>query len=130
MSLIKRDNNELRYNSIFLLTKQGNPDYYKELIRNSRAFFYGMRREDLNDEMNNFIKKNIEKRCGKSIDYVLLIYRYMNNFKNFMMNPHTEKYIYKQELNKWLDQLEQWIFINVVKLEDNIRFTIPPKQWV
>lgn len=130
MTLVRRDNNELRYNSIFLLEKKGNPDYYKELIRNTKAFFYGMRREDLLKEMNVLIKRKIEEKVGSKINYVLMVYANLTYYNSFTKQKYTGEYIFKHQLMTWFDELEEWIFRQVTLLEQDIRFVTPPKQWV
>jgi hypothetical protein len=130
MVLMRRDNAELRYNSILLLSKRDNPDYYKELIRNTKIFLYGMKREDLVLEFEEQIKDNIEKKSGSSIDYILLVYKNLPHLNSFTKNRLTEEYIYKHELQKWFDKVEEWVFKKLMILEQDIRFVAPPKQWV
>ena len=132
-SLIKRDNNELRYNAIWLLDKGTDPDYYKNLIKNTKAFFYGMNRSDLNRELDKQIHNLIERRVGVDINALLLIYKnlpYLNSFTKSRIAGKQDKYIYKFTIEKWLDEIEKWVFQNVILLEKHIRFTTPPKQHV
>jgi hypothetical protein len=130
MVLMRRDNAELRYNSILLLSKRDNPDYYKELIRNTKLFLYGMKRTDLVTEFEKQIEVEVEKKSGNSIDYILLVYKNLPYLNSFTKNKLTEEYIYKYELQKWLDKVEEWVFKTIMILEQDIRFVAPPKQWV
>ena len=130
---MKRDNNEQRFNAIFLLEKQGNPDYYKSLFKNTRAFFYGMKREDLIEELNKLISLKIEKPMGATINIVLFVFKnlpYLNSFTKSRITGKQEEYIYKHTLERWLDEIEAWIFKEVTTLEEQIIFSSPPKQWV
>ena len=132
-SLIKRDNNELRYNAIWLLDKQGNPSYYQNLIKNTRAFFYGMKREDLDKELNQKIKELVENQTGMDITHTLLVYKHMQRIKDFTKSRkigEEETRIYKYMLQAWLDELEKWIFRTAIRIEKEIRFSTPPKQYV
>lgn len=133
MTLMKRDNNEQRFNAIFLLEKQGNPDYYRNLFKNTRAFFYGMKREDLIIELDELISLKIEKPLGATANTVLFVFKnlpYLNSFTKSRMGGRQEEYIYKHTLEKWFDEIEAWIFKKVTTLEEQIIFTSPPKQWI
>jgi len=132
MTLLKRDNNELRYNSIWLLEKK-EPDYYKQLFRNTKAFFIGMKRLDLVKEMDKIISKNIEKKLGSNINHVLFVYKnlpYLNSFTRPRIDGLSDKRVYKYMIEEWLDEIEKWIFKKCIELEKNIRFSTPPKQWI
>jgi hypothetical protein len=131
MSLLKRDNNELRYNAIFLINKQGNPDYYKTLFRNAKAFFIGMGRMDLKEQLETFIKDNVEKKIGREIDDILMVYKnlpYLNSFTRSHVPGVEAKNIYKQEITRWLDQVETYIFSKAFELESEIIFSMRPEQ--
>jgi len=133
MTLIRRDNNELRYNSLLLLEKQGNPDYYTRLFRNARIFFYGMRRPELVEQMNDMIRKELEIKLGADIRNILLTYKNLpalNSFTRSRVAGKEHEYVYKHDLQKWLDSIEEWIFQRALELEPMIRFSIPPKQWI
>jgi len=133
MTLIKRDINELRYNSIWLLSKEGNPDYYKQLIRNAKAFFYGMGRPDLIEELNQYIKTEIEDMMGTSINNVLIAYKnlpYLNSFTRSQNPIYADMNIYKYTIEEWLDKIEEWIFEQAIQLEPEIRFTTPARQFI
>jgi len=133
VSLIKRDNNELRYNSILLLQKEGNPNYWKNLFRNAKAFFYGMNREDLIEELDKQISIEVEKKIGLEINYVLYIYKnlmFLNSFTKSRVAGKDTEYIYKYTIEQWLDKVETWVFKTIISLEPLVRFTMPPKQFV
>jgi hypothetical protein len=133
MVLLKRDNNELRYNSIWLLEKRGNPDYYKQLIRNAKGLFYGLEREDLVKELDKYIKYKIENKMGAKIQYVLLIYKnlpYLNSYTRSKIIGNEWRDIHKYDLETWLDEIEKWIFQHVIVLEPEIIFSTPPRQFI
>lgn len=132
MPIAKRDNNELRYNSIWLLSKSGNPDYYKQLFRNSKGFFFGMGRADLVKELDKKINQKIEKKLGVDIHYALLLYKnlpYLNSFTRCKGSDGCDD-IRKYDIERWLDSIEKWIFETIISLEGEIIFSIPPKQYV
>ena len=132
MGLIKRDVNELRYNSIWLLSKE-DPNYWANLFKNTKAFFYGMDREDLVKEMNEQIKTRIEEVMGTSIELVLYVHKnlpFLNAFTRSKNPLYSDINIYKYTITNWLTEIEQWIFQNVIELEGEIRFTLPSRQFI
>lgn len=132
-SLIKRDVNELRYNSIWLLTKEGNNDYYKQLLRNAKALFYGMQQTKLIDELNQLVEDKIEKIMGTSINNIFLAYKnlpYLNSFTRSKNPLYADINIYKYTIEQWFDEIEDWIFQKAITLEADIRFTTPARQFI
>jgi hypothetical protein len=132
MSLIKRDINELRYNSIWLLTKE-DPNYYANLLKNTKAFFYGMGREDLVKKLDLLIKIRIEEVMGTSIELVLHVHKnlpFLNAFTRSKNPLYADINIYKYTLTAWLNEIEQWIFQQAIELEEEIRFTTPARQFI
>jgi hypothetical protein len=132
MGLIKRDINELRYNSIWLLTKE-DPNYYANLFKNAKAFFYGMDRKKLVDEMDKMIKNNIEEVMGASIELVLYVHKnlpFLNAFTRSKNPLYADINIYKYTITAWLNEIEQWIFQQAIELEGEIRFTTPARQFI
>ena len=133
MPLIKRDINELRYNSIWLLSKEGNPDYYKALLKNAKAFFYGMDRMDLIEELTKIIKTKIENVMGANIQSILLTYKNLPALNSFTRsrNPlYADINIFKHTIESWLDEIEEWVFQQAIILEPEIRFTTPARQFI
>lgn len=133
MALIKRDASELRYNALFLLPKQSNPDYYVMLFKNAKAFFYGMKRPDLVEDLNFIINEKIEKVMGSPISHLLLTYKnlpYLNSFTRSKHPLYHNMNIYKYTLQTWLEEIEDWIFRQVTSLENQIRFSLPSKQYI
>lgn len=133
MPLLKRDASELRFNSLMLLPKQNNPDYYTMLFRNAKAFFYGMQRPDLSEDLDYIIKEKIEKIMGANISSVLLTYKNLptlNSFTRSKLHQFKNYNIYKYTIQGWLDEIENWIFQQVIELEPQIRFLTPARQWV
>lgn len=132
MGIIRRDNNELRYNSIWLLSKE-DPNYWANLFKNTKAFFYGMERKDLVKEMEYQIKSNIEDIMGTNIELILYVHKnlpFLNAFTRSKNPLYADINIYKYTITAWLTELEQWIFQNVIELEDNIRFSLPSRQFI
>jgi len=132
MGLIKRDVNELRYNSIWLLSKE-DPNYYANLFKNTKAFFYGMGKEDLAKEMDVKIKNQIEEVMGTSIELILYVHKnlpFLNAFTRSKNPLYADINIYKYTITAWLNEIEQWIFQNVIELEGEIRFTLPSRQFI
>lgn len=131
--LIKRDNNELRFNAIWLLEKNDNNEYYENLIKNARAFFFGMKRPDLSKELDEIIEEKIEKKIGMNINHLLMLYKHMKRIKSFTKcrNPdEEEKRVYKFEIKIMLDEIESWIFQKAITLEKQIRFSSTPRQHI
>jgi hypothetical protein len=131
MGIIRRDQNELRYNSIWLLTRQ-DPDYFFALIRNAKGFFYGMDRMDLINEMEKMMEDKIENIMGVPIDLILNVHKNLT-LKGFTRskNPlYADINIYKYTITLWLNELEKFIFQNVTMLENSIRFTTPARQYI
>jgi len=132
MGLIKRDINELRYNSIWLLTKE-DPNYYANLLKNSKAFFYGMDRADLVKEMEKMIKDRIEDIMGTSIELILYVHKnlpFLNAFTRSKNPLYADINIYKYTITAWLNEVEQWVFQQAIELEGEIRFTTPARQFI
>lgn len=133
MPIIRRDINELRYNAIWLLPKDGNPNYYKMLFKNAKAFFYGMEQDQLIEELDIMIKEKIERPMGASINWVLNVYKNLPTHNSFTRskNPiYDNMNIYKETLSNWLDEVEAWVFQKVIELEHEIRFTTPARQYI
>lgn len=125
--------NELRFNAIWLLPKDGNANYYRMLFKNVKAFFYGMERNDLSEELDFLIHEKIEKPMGASINWILNVYKNLPTHNSFTRskNPiYDNMNIYKETLSVWLDEIETWIFQKVIELEGSIRFTTPARQHI
>lgn len=133
MPIVKRDNNELRLNSILLLPKSHNPDYYAMLFKNTKSFFYGMQRPDLVEDLNYLIKKKIEEVMGADIQEVIITYKNLpslNSFTRSKLVQYQNINIYKFQIQRWLDEIEEWLFQKVLELEPEIRFTLPAKTYI
>lgn len=133
MPIIRRDSQELRYNAIWLLPKFNNPDYYKSLFKNTKAFLHGFQRQDLIEELDTIIYEKIEKIMGTNINMVLMIYKNLPTLNSFT-HPRNVVYkdikIYKYTLEAWLDEIENWCFQKVMEFEHQIRFTGSQRQWI
>lgn len=132
-SLVRRDINELRYNAIWLLPKQGNGDYYKMLFKNARSLFYGMERFDLALDLDFLIEEKIEKIMGTDAQTILLVFKNLPTHNSFTRsrNPIYEGMnVYKFTIEKWLDEIEGWIMKKVIALEGQIRFSTPARQFI
>ncbi len=133
MGIIRREQSELRFNSLWLLEKQNNPDYHIQLFKNAKAFFLGMKRPDLLEDLNFIIKERIEKIMGTPISQILITYKnlpYLNSFTRSKNPLYTGQNIYKYTLQEWLDDIETWIFQKAMELEGEIRFTTVARQFI
>ena len=132
MSLIRRDQSELRFNSIWLLSKE-DPNYFANLFKNAKAFFYGMGREDLVKEMEYQIKSRIEDIMGTNIELILYVHKnlpFLNAFTRSKNPLYADINIYKYTITAWLNEIEVWIFQKAIDLEGEIRFTLPSRQFI
>jgi hypothetical protein len=132
MTLFRRDLNELRYNSLWLLSRV-DPSYYQDLFKNAKAFFYGMDREDLVDEMNKQIKERIEDIMGSSIELVLYVHKnlpFLNAFTRSKNPLYADINIYKYTITDWLNDIQNWVFQQAIELEGQIRFQTPARQFI
>jgi hypothetical protein len=133
MPIIRRDNQELRYNAIWLLPKQNNPDYWTNFFRNIRAFFYGFQREDLLEALDTMIYEMLEKPMGAKLPTILIVYKNLK-FHNAFTRSKNPLYagvnIYKYTLEEWLNEIENWCFKQVITLEPEIRFQTPARQHI
>lgn len=132
MTLFRRDLNELRYNSLWLLSKE-DPNYYASLLKNAKAFFYGMDREDLVNEMNKQIKERIEDIMGTSIELILYTHKnlpFVNAFTRSKNPLYADINIFKYTITSWLNEIETFIFQNAIELEGQIRFQTPARQFI
>lgn len=85
-----------------------------------------MDRQDLVKELNYLIWKEIERKMGVPVSYVLLTYKNLphSNAYTKSKNPeYIDVKIYKHTLSQWLKTVEDWIFSKLVELEPEIRFT-------
>lgn len=132
MTLLRRDQNELRFNSLFLLSRSDS-NYWKDLFRNAKAFFWGMDRDDLVKELYDMIETLIEKPMGSDIDTVLNVHKNLPTLNSFTRsrNPlHLGENIYKSTITRWLTEIETFIFRTAMSLEEQITFTTPARQFV
>lgn len=130
--LVKRDSNEQKLTALLLLDR-GSPNYYQQLFRRAKDFFYGMQREDLVEKLDYIIQKKIEEVMGVPISNILLVYKNMPALNSFTRsrNPTFKNVnVYKQTIQTWLDEIENWIFMQVWSLEHSIRYTLPAKTYI
>jgi hypothetical protein len=133
MTLIRRDNNEILYYNILWLVKDGvtSVDYYEQLIRNSRALFISMRKDNLLKELDDKLKNGIERKTGHKINDLFIKYKNMPYLNNFIRKPNNpEVNIYKYQLKEMFNDVENWIFLAIRDLASEIRFSMPPKQTI
>jgi len=133
LPVIRRDMNELRYNAIWLLPKDGNTSYWKMLFKNCKAFFFGMDKPELSKQLDFMIREKLEKPMGTDIQSILIVYKNLPTHNSFTRsrNPvYDGMNIYKFTIEKWLDEIEGWLFQKVIELENQIRFTTPSRQFV
>jgi hypothetical protein len=132
LSLIRRDVNEIRFNAIFLLSKS-DPNFWRDLLKNARVFFYGMNQPELIKELDEMVEYLIEKPMGSDINTILLIHKNLPTMNSFTRsrNPlHTGENIYKSTITMWLQKVEDFIYQKAISLEGQIHFGITAKQWI
>jgi len=133
MVLIRRDVSEVRWTALWLLPKQSNPEYWNNLFKNLKAFFYGMGRSDLIEALDIIIYEKIEKPMGVPLQSVLITYKnlpFHNSFTRSRNPLYKGVNIYKYTVSSWLDEIEQWGFEQAMILEKEILFSLPSRQWV
>lgn len=122
---ISYDINSEKWLSIWKLNKLANPDYYETMRKYYENLCKSLGREDLIQELNNLIQEKIEKPLGNKWQNILITHKNLPSLNSITKshNPeYPEEYIYKYQLNEWLESIEKHIFNQLVQLEKNIRF--------
>ena len=84
-----------------------------------------MKREDLILALDNKIYEEVEERLGTNINMALYVYKNLpalNSFTKSKSASYKNDYVYKSEIKKWLENIEDWIFAQMVSFERLIRF--------
>jgi hypothetical protein len=103
------------------------------LIKNFKAFAYGMNREDLIDDLDFIIREKIEKVMGVSMNQLLMVYKnlpYLNSFTRSKNPMYENMNIYKFTMEKWLEEVEDYVFRKAIQLEGQISFQTPARQFI
>ena len=119
------DINAEKWFSHWKLNPIANPDYYEMLFRYFKSMVAGMGRRDLILELDSMITEKIEKPMGASYQAVLYVYKNLPSLNAFTKsrNPeYPDEYVHKYTLKQWLDEIQTWIFDQLVMLEPNINF--------
>lgn len=131
MALLRIDPNERRYNNILEIIKLGEelPNYFEVLFDNCRNLFYGVGKPELADELDKMINDNLEIKLGQKIDVILYTYRNLPYVKSYTTHPlNTEMHFHKYEIRRILKDVASWIMRKLPECEQEIRFTLLPKQ--
>ena len=119
------DINAEKWFSCWKLNPLANPEYYEQLFRYFKSLAAGMKKIELIYELNELLVEKIEKPMGASYQSVLYVYKNLPTLNSFTKsnNPEfPEEYVRKYTIKKWLDEIEAWIFDELVKLEPSINF--------
>jgi len=92
-----------------------------------RNICISLNRPDLIEEMDNMVKELIEKPMGANLDTVQMIYKnmpYLNSFTRTQSEYIDEMgmRIYKWQIKERFEKIIDWMFIQLVALEPEIKF--------
>ena len=121
---VREDINQTKYLSIWQLSPFS-PQYYRTFFKYTRALFISMRRRDIVEELDEKLK-NIESKMGTNIGYIYWVFENMPSLNAFTKsrNPkYQQGYIYKHTMAQWFQEIEDWVFENLIQIEPQIRFT-------
>lgn len=119
------DINAEKWFSCWKLNSLANPEYYEQLFRNFKSLVAGMGRTDLIYELNEKLHEKIEKPMGTTYQSVLYVYKNLPSLNAFTksLNPeYPTEYVRKYTIKTWLEEIEEWIFNELVSLEPLIKF--------
>lgn len=119
------DINAEKWFSCWKLNSLANPEYYEQLFRYFRSLVAGMNKVELIYKLNELLVEKIEKPMGASYQSVLYVYKNLPTLNAFTKsnNPeYAEEYVRKYTIKAWLDEIEAWIFDQLVLLEPHIKF--------
>lgn len=119
------DINSEKWFSCWKLNPLANPDYYESLFRYFKSLAAGMNKHELIATLDELLKEKIEKPMGSSYQSVLYVYKNLPSLNAFTKsnNPeYPDEYVRKYTLKAWLDEIEAWIFDQLVILEPQINF--------
>lgn len=111
--------------SIWKLNPLGDPDYYEKLFKYFRSLCHSMNQQGLVEVMEEKIKTTVEERMGTELSMVLYVYKNLpalNSMTRSKSPTYHQEYVYKSEIKRWLDDIEEWIFDELVGFETSIRF--------
>jgi len=119
------DINSEKWFSCWKLNPLANPEYYEQLFKYFRSLVVGMDKSELIYELNELLAEKIEKPMGASYQSVLYVYKNLPSLSAFTKSNNPEfpdEYVRKYTIKKWLDEIEAWIFEQLILLEPNIKF--------
>jgi len=111
--------------SLWKLNPLADPDYHDKLFKYFKSLCMSMNRIDLIMELDYKIKEGVEDKLGTNINLALWVYKNLPalNSMTRSRNPaYKTEYVYKLEIKMWLDNIESWIFGQLVEFEPTIRF--------
>jgi len=125
---VRFDHNEILYKRVVEFSKIDNPRFYEDLIRRAKSFFIGVNHPEKVKELDSLIKNKLENRIGRNYKQVLQIQKNLPRLGSVTPNKnHFTDSISKGEILVILEEIEDWIELNVVKLADCVRFSSPVK---
>lgn len=122
---ISYDINSEKWLSIWKLNKLANPDYYETMKKYFVNICISIGRKDLVDELNDLIHEKVEEPMGSHWQLILYTYKNLpalNSFTKSRNPDYPYEYVRKYEIQKWLDEVEDFVFNTLVELEGRIRF--------
>lgn len=122
---ISFDINSEKWLSIWKLNPLYNPNYYETLKKYFESLCHGMGKPELIQELNALIKEKLEEPLGSNWQSILFTYKNLPALNSMTKSRNPEyhaEYVRKYELKQWLEDIETWIFKELVQMEPEIRF--------
>jgi len=119
------DINSEKWFSCWKLSKIGHPEYYEDLFKYFKSLVIGMNKEELVEELEYLLKSKIEEPMGAPYQSVLYVYKNLPSLNAMTKsnNPeYPDEYVRKYTIKAWLEEIETWIFRQLVSLEPHIKF--------
>lgn len=132
MTIIRQDPAEIQYYHFLDIEHHlvGSPNYYELVISTARNLFQLCHKNDLIDELNEYIKVKIEDKLGKKLMMILYVHRNMPTIQSETRHPlNPEISFYKPQITQLLEDMKEFI---KTKINEEciplIIFQRPPKQ--
>jgi len=132
MSLIRPTPVEGWYYSLFNLDPT-RPDYYIAVVDLARAIFIKLHYYDKITEMEGVIKKYIETPLQR--DFISIVNAYDNPRIAYLKRAYVRigdsvdyQEVTKYEIKKRLEIVKQWVYDEISRVSDDIRFTRLPQM--
>jgi len=132
MSLIRPTPVEGWYYQLFNLDPT-RPDYYVAVVDLARSIFIKLHYDDKIEQMNMVIKKYVEIPLKR--DFVSIVNAYDNPRIAYLKRAYVRigdsidyQEVTKYDIKKRLEIVRQWVFDEVSRISDDIRFTRLPQM--